>query len=64
MVRNLLANAGDRRDGVFGPWIGKIPWRRAWEPTPVLLARESLGQRSLESYSPWGCKEFHVTEVT
>ena len=34
------------------PWIGKIPWRRAWKPTPVVLPRESLGQRSLAGYSP------------
>ena len=39
------------------PWVGKIPWRRKWQPTPVLLAGESHGQRSLAGYSPWGCKE-------
>ena len=33
------------------------PWRRAWQPTPVFLPGESHGQRSLVSYSPWGCKE-------
>ena len=36
----------------LNPWIGKIPWRRAWPPTPVLLPGESHGQRSLASYSP------------
>ena len=36
----------------FDPWVGKIPWRRAWQPTPVLLPRESDGQRSLAGYSP------------
>ena len=36
----------------FNPWVGKIPWRRAWQSTPVFLPRESHGQRSLESYSP------------
>jgi len=36
----------------FNPWDGKIPWRRAWQPTPVLLPEESHGQRSLEGYSP------------
>ena len=35
-----------------GPRVGKIPWRREWEPTPVLLPRESHGQRSLAGYSP------------
>ena len=40
----------------------KIPWRRAWQPTPVFLAGESHGQRSLAGYSPWGCKESDMTE--
>ena len=31
----------------FRPWVGKIPWRRAWQPTPVFLPGESHGQRSL-----------------
>ena len=36
----------------FSPWDGKIPWRRAWQPTPAFLLGESLGQRNLASYSP------------
>ena len=36
----------------FEPWVGKIPWRRAWQPTPMFLPGESHGQRSLEGYSP------------
>ena len=36
----------------FNPWVGKIPWRRAWQPTPVFLPGESHGQRSLAGYSP------------
>ena len=47
----------------FNPWIGKIPWRRAWQPTPVFLPRESLGQRSLVGYSPRGHKESDTTEA-
>ena len=39
------------------PLVGKIPWRRKWQPTPVLLPVESHGLRSLVGYSPWGCKE-------
>ena len=35
----------------FNPWVGKIPWRRAWQPTPVFLPGESRGQRSLVGYS-------------
>ena len=38
----------------FDPWVGKIPWRRKWQPTPVFLPRESHEQRSLAGYSPWG----------
>jgi len=41
----------------FNPWVGKISWRREWLPTPVFLPRKSYGQRSLEGYSSWGCKE-------
>ena len=39
----------------FHPWIRKIPWRRAWQPTPVFLPGKSYGQRSLVDYSPWSC---------
>ena len=38
----------------FNPWVGKIPWRRKWQPTPVSLPGESHGQRSLGDYIPWG----------
>ena len=48
----------------FDPWVGKIPWRRAWQPTPVILPGESHGQGSLTGYSPWSCKESNITEVT
>ena len=34
------------------PWVGKIPWRRKWQPTPVFLPGESHGKRSLVGYSP------------
>ena len=60
VVKNLPANAGHG----FSPWVRKIPWRRAWQPTPVFLPRESHGQRSLVGYSPWGCKESDTTEAT
>ena len=42
--------------------VGKIPWRRKWQPTPVFLLGESHGQRSLAGYSPWGRKELDRTE--
>ena len=48
----------------FNPWVRKIPWRRAWQPTPVFLLRGSHGQRSLVGYSPGGCKQSDTTEAT
>ena len=44
MVKNPPANAGDPRD-VVHPWLGKIPWRRKWQPTPVFWPGESHGRR-------------------
>ena len=44
------------------PWVGKIPWRRKWQSTPVLLPGESHGQRSLVGYSLWGRKKSDTTE--
>ena len=40
----------------FNPRVNKIPWRRQWQHTPVLLPGKSHGRRSLVGYSPWGCK--------
>jgi len=37
----------------FDTQVGKIHWRRAWQPTPVFLLGESHGRRSLVGYSPW-----------
>ena len=45
-------------------WVGKISWRRAQQPTPVFLPRESHGQRGLAGYSPWGHTELDMTEMT
>ena len=52
-----------RRHG-FDPWVGKIPERKKWQPTPVFLPGEFHGQRSLVSHRPWGCKESEATEHT
>ena len=52
MVKNPPANAGDM--GSMDAWAEKIPWRRKWQPTPVLLPGKSHGQRSLAGYSPGG----------
>ena len=45
-----------RRRPSFNLWVWKIPWRRKWQPTPVILPGISHGQRSLVGYSPWGHK--------
>ena len=46
----------------FDPWVGKIPWRRKWQPTPAFLPGEFQGQRSLAGYSPRGHKESDTTD--
>ena len=46
----------------FNLRVGKIPWRRKWQPTPVFLLGEFHGQRSLAGYSPWGHKESDSTK--
>ena len=65
MVKNPPAKAGDvgdaRGTGSI-PWVGKIPWRREWQPTPVFLPGESHGQRSLAGYNPRGREESETTE--
>ena len=48
----------------FDPRVGKIIWRRAWQPIPVFLPGESHGQRNLMGYSPWGHQELDMTKVT
>ena len=52
-----------RRHGL-NPWVGKIPWSKAWQPTPVFLLGESHGQRSLADYSSWSLIELDTTEAT
>ena len=42
--------------------MGKIPWRRVWQLTPVFLPGKFHGQRSLAGYCPWGCEELDTTE--
>ena len=58
MVKILL---GSKRPG-FDARVGEIPWRKAWQTTPVFLPGESHGQKSLVGNSPWGPKESDTTE--
>ena len=50
-----------RRHG-FDPWVRKIPWRREWQTTPILLSGKFHGQRNLVGYRPRGHKESDMTE--
>ena len=61
MVKNSLANEVDIRDR-FDTWVRKVPWRRAWQPTPEFLPAESHGQRSLQAMIHAGA-ESDTTEV-
>ena len=61
VMKNLTAKARDSKRGGSDPWVRKIPWRRAWQPTPVFLPGEPHGQRSLAGHSPWGCRESGMT---
>ena len=60
VLRDLLAK--EIQETQSDPWVGKIPWRRKWQPAPVVLPGESHGQRRLLGDSPKGLKESDVTE--
>ena len=53
VVKNMPGNAGDMRRR-FDPWVGKIYWRKKWQPIPVFFPIKSHGQKRLVGYSPWG----------
>ena len=59
--KESACNVGDTR---FDPWVGKIPWRRAWQSTPVFLPGESHEERSLAGYSPQDHKELEKTRLS
>ena len=58
--KESTCNAGNSGD--TGLWVGKIPWRRKWQPTPVFLPGKFYGQRRLVGYNPWGYKESDTTK--
>ena len=62
MVKNLRAMQETCMRHGFDSLVRNIPWRRKWQPTPVLLPGRSHGQRSLVGYSPWGCKMSDMIE--
>ena len=62
--KQSTSNARDAGDTGSIPWVGKVPWRRAWQSTPVCLPGESHGRRSLADSCPLSQKELDMTEVT
>ena len=58
---DVLLSFPDGRRGL-DLWVGKMPWRRKWQPTPALWPGESHGRRSLVRYSPCGRRESDTTE--
>ena len=57
-VKNPPAKCRRYRRPWFDPWVGKIPWRRKWQPTPVFFSQKSHGQRSMVGYSSRGRKSW------
>ena len=50
--KELTCQCRKHKKSRFDPWVGKISWKRKWQPTPVFLPGKSHGQRSLEGYHP------------
>ena len=64
VLKILPTNAGRLKRCEFSPWVEKIPWMRALQPTPGFLPGKSHGQRWLVGYDPQDRKELDMTEVT
>ena len=62
-VAQSVENCLQYRRPRFDPWVGKIPCKKPWQPTPVFLPGESQGQRSLVGDSQWGRRELDMTEA-
>ena len=60
LMTQMVKNLPEMRRPGFDPWVGRIPWRREWLPTPLLLLGEFHGQRSLTGYSPWSYKKSDI----
>ena len=62
LVAQMVKNLPQCRRPSFDPWVGKIPWSRKGQPTPVILPGEPHEQRSLAGYSRRSYKESDTTE--
>ena len=60
--KESACNVGAAGSHGLDPWVGKILWKRAWQPVLVFLTGESHRLRNLEGYSPGGRKESDMTE--
>ena len=58
----VVKNPPALQEKSFHLWVGKIPWRRKWQPTPASLPGKFHAQRSPAGYSPLGSKESDMTE--
>ena len=63
-MKSPSANARDIRDAGFNPWVGKIPWRRAWQPTLIVLPGTSYRQRRAWRAAVQRVAELDATEET
>ena len=61
LVGQMVKQLPTMQETQVRPWVGTIPWRRKWQPTPVFLPGKSHGRRILLGYSPWGRKESDTT---
>ena len=64
VVKESAGNAQGTGDVCLIFRSGRFPWRRTRQPTPVFLPGESHGLKSLAAYSPYGCNESDIPEVT
>jgi len=62
LVAQTVKSLTAMRETGFDPWVGKIPCRRKWQPTPGLLPGKFPRWKNLADYSPWGRKELDTTE--
>ena len=62
LVAQMVKTLPAVKETGFNPWVGKIPWRREWQPPPGFLLGESHRQRSLAGYCAWSCNELDTTK--
>ena len=61
-VAHMVKNPPIIQETGFEPWVGKIPWRRAWQPTPVFLPGESPWTEEPGGLQSMGWQRVRMTE--